>query len=138
MQTPAVLYRGYSKFSPCPISGGPSSLNVAGFISPDAEIGLHVPACFLRLYNNCICLEHLEPPRTLHRVSRSPYFDPGAFQLPHPTLLRWIPEEDRERDVLRYGDLDMGFRRCRTEAGRRGTEGRKAAYESIEFIRHMQ
>jgi hypothetical protein len=81
-----------------------------------AEIGLHVPACFLRLNNNCICAERLEPPRALHRVSRSPYLDPGAFQLPHPTLLRWIPEEDRERDVLRYGDLDMGFRRCRTEA----------------------
>jgi hypothetical protein len=44
-----------------------------------AEIGLHVPACFLRLNNNCICAERLEPPRALHRVSRSPYFDPGAF-----------------------------------------------------------
>ena len=76
-----------------------------------------MPACFLRLNNNRVGTERLQPPRALDRVSRPPYFDPSAFQLADPTLLWWIPEEDCERDMLTYSDLDMGFCRRGTEAG---------------------
>jgi hypothetical protein len=44
-----------------------------------AETGLHVAACFMRLNNNRICSERLQPPRALHRVSRSPYLNPSAI-----------------------------------------------------------